>query len=124
MGAWVYDPSPPKVRCRAHGWPSPPAIARTSMTTHVMLMIRGGFGRIDCVVNGTGMPVKSCGDLLDVSLESFDLNFAVSVWTGCFLTQAICRKMLAAEGDFLESKRSVLFVSSRNAAIAAPEQGE
>ena len=36
---------------------------------------------------------------------------------------AVCKKMLAAEGAFPESARSVVFISSSNAVIAAPERG-
>jgi NAD(P)-dependent dehydrogenase (short-subunit alcohol dehydrogenase family) len=82
------------------------------------------FGRVDCLVNNAGVSVKSRGDLLDVSVESYDLNFAVNTRAGFFLTQSVCRKMLAAAGDFAESARSVVFISSSNAAIAAPERGE
>ncbi len=82
------------------------------------------FGRLDCLVNNAGVSVKSRGDLLDVSVESYDLNFAVNTRGAFFLTQAVCRRMLAAEGEFAESARSVVFISSSNAAIAAPERGE
>ncbi len=82
------------------------------------------FGRIDCLVNDAGVSVKSRGDLPDVSVESYDLNFAVNTRGAFFLTQAVCRRMLATAGDFVESARSVVFVSSSNAAIAAPERGE
>jgi 3-oxoacyl-[acyl-carrier protein] reductase len=86
--------------------------------------IFSAFGRVDCLVNNAGVSVKSRGDLLDVSIESYDLNFAVNTRGAFFLTQAVCRRMLRAKGDFPESARSVLFISSSNAAIAAPERGE
>lgn len=35
------------------------------------------FGRIDCPVNNAGVSAKSRGDLLDVSVDSYDLNFVV-----------------------------------------------
>jgi 3-oxoacyl-[acyl-carrier protein] reductase len=82
------------------------------------------FGRIDCLVNNAGVPVMSRGDLLDVSVESYDLNFAVNTRGAFFPTQAVCRRMLTAGGEFPESARSVVFTSSSNAAIAAPERGE
>jgi NAD(P)-dependent dehydrogenase (short-subunit alcohol dehydrogenase family) len=86
--------------------------------------IFGAFGRIDCLVNNAGVSVKSRGDLLDISIESYDLNFAVNTRGTFFLTQAVCRRMLAVAGDFPESARSVVFISSSNAVIAAPERGE
>ena len=86
--------------------------------------IFAAFGHIECLVNNAGVSAKSRGDLLDVSAESYDLNFAVNTRGAFFLTQAVCKKMLAAEGDFPENARSVVFISSSNAVIAAPERGE
>lgn len=82
------------------------------------------FGRLDCLVNNAGVSAKSRGDLLDVLPDSYDLNFAVNTRAAFFLTQAVSKRMLAAEGTFAESARSVVFISSSNAAIAAPERGE
>jgi NAD(P)-dependent dehydrogenase (short-subunit alcohol dehydrogenase family) len=52
-----------------------------------------------------------------------DLNFAVNARGAVLPTQAVCKKMLAAEADFPESARSVVFISSSYAVIAAPERG-
>ena len=82
------------------------------------------FGRLDCLVNNAGVSAKARGDLLDVSPDSYDLNFAVNTRGAFFLTQAVCRRMLLTPGSFPESARSVVFISSSNAAIAAPERGE
>ncbi len=82
------------------------------------------FGHLDCLVNNAGVSAKSRGDLLDVSAESYDLNFTMNTRGAFFLTQTVCKKMLAAEGEFPESARSVIFISSSNAVIAAPERGE
>lgn len=84
----------------------------------------GAFGRLDCLVNNAGVSARSRGDLLDVSVESYDLNFAVNTRGAFFLTQEVCRRMLQAGGEHVESARSVVFISSSNAAIAAPERGE
>jgi 3-oxoacyl-[acyl-carrier protein] reductase len=86
--------------------------------------IFGAFERIDCLVNNAGVSVTSRGDLLDVSVESYDRNFAVNTRGAFFLTQAVCRRMVQAKGSFAESARSVVFISSSNAVIAAPERGE
>ncbi len=73
------------------------------------------------MVSNAGLSAKSRGDLFDVSAESYDLNFAVNA-RGAFLTQAVCKKMLAAEATFPKA-RSVVLISSSNAVIAAPERG-
>jgi NAD(P)-dependent dehydrogenase (short-subunit alcohol dehydrogenase family) len=69
--------------------------------------IFAAFGHIECLVNNAGISAKSRGDLLDVSAESYDLNFTVNTRGAFFLTQAVCKKMLAAEDEFPESARSV-----------------
>ena len=80
-----------------------------------------GFGHIECLVNNAGLSAKSRGELFDVSAESYDLRRECA---RCVLpAQAVCKKMLAAEADFPESARSVVFISSSNAVIAAPERG-
>ncbi|MBI0539351.1 3-ketoacyl-ACP reductase [Roseomonas sp. KE2513] len=86
--------------------------------------VYAAFGRLDCLVNNAGVSVASRGDLLDVSVASYDTNFAVSTRAAFFLTQAVSRRMLAAESQGVEGSRSVVFISSSNAAIAAPERGE
>jgi NAD(P)-dependent dehydrogenase (short-subunit alcohol dehydrogenase family) len=82
------------------------------------------FGRIDSLVNNAGVSAKSRGDLLDVSADSYDLNFAVNTRGAFFLTQEVARRMIADEPHGVESARSIVFISSSNAAIAAPERGE
>lgn len=86
--------------------------------------IHAAFGRVDCLVNNAGVSAKCRGDLLEVTPESYDLNFAVNARAAFFLTQAVCRRMLADGIAFGESRRAVIFISSSNAAIASPERGE
>ena len=47
------------------------------------------FGRIDCLVNNAGVSAAVRGDLLAVSRESYDLNFAVNT-RGAFFSHSIC----------------------------------
>lgn len=86
--------------------------------------IYGAFGRVDCLVNNAGVSVKSRGDLLDVTPESYDQNFSVNTRAGFFLTQAMVRRMLGQQGQGGEGERSVIFISSSNAVIAALDRGE
>ena len=86
--------------------------------------IFAAFGHIECLVNNAGVSAKSRGDLLEVSAESHDLNFAANTRGAFFLIRAVCKKMPAADGDFPESARSVVFISSSDAVIAAPVRGK
>lgn len=92
--------------------------------------IQAAFGRIDCLVSNAGVSVMSRGDLLDVSPESYDLNFSVNTRAAFFLTQAVARRMLAAgpassngQGGG-EGEQSIVFISSSNAVIPALDRGE
>ena len=55
------------------------------------------FGRIDSLINVAGVSAKSRGDLLDVSVDSYDFNFAVNTRGAFFLTQAVSRRMTEEE---------------------------
>ena len=78
-------------------------------------------GRIDTLVNNAGVSVKVRGDLLDVTPESFDRLIAINLRGTFFLTQAIARRMLAAPS---EGFRSIITISSANAAAASLDRGE
>lgn len=81
------------------------------------------FGGIECLVNNAGVGVLSRGDLLDATPESWDRCFGVNARGGFFLTQAAARRMAAIDAP-KRGARSVVFVSSANAALASPERAE
>lgn len=79
------------------------------------------FGGIDCLVNNAGISVKVRGDLLDVAPDSFDRLIGVNLRGTFFLTQAVARRMLAEESS---NFRSIITISSTNAAAASLDRGE
>ncbi|MDX9859983.1 MAG: 3-ketoacyl-ACP reductase [Rhodospirillales bacterium] len=82
------------------------------------------FGSLDCLVNNAGVSVISRGDLLDVSVESFDRCIGVNLRGTFFLTQRIARWMVdhpAADGD---PHRSIVTISSSNARLVSIARGE
>lgn len=81
------------------------------------------FGGIECLVNNAGVGALRRGDLLEVTPESWDRCFAVNARGGFFLTQAAARRMVGPDAP-RRGARSVVFVSSANAALASPERGE
>jgi NAD(P)-dependent dehydrogenase (short-subunit alcohol dehydrogenase family) len=81
------------------------------------------FGEVHCLVNNAGVSVLTRGDLLDVGEESYDRCFNVNTRGTFFFTQAVARRMVAA-GDTGEAFRSIVFVTSSNAAAATIERGE
>ncbi|HEX7387296.1 MAG TPA: 3-ketoacyl-ACP reductase [Castellaniella sp.] len=80
------------------------------------------FGRLDALVNNAGIQVRNRGDLLDVTPERFDESIAVNLRGTFFLTQQAARRMIADGGP--ASGRSIVIVSSSNAALVSPEKGE
>jgi NAD(P)-dependent dehydrogenase (short-subunit alcohol dehydrogenase family) len=79
------------------------------------------FGRIDCLVNNAGVSVKTRGDMLEVSPESFDQLMGINLRGPFFLTQAVAKRMAAAPADAF---RSIVTVSSLNAEAASPDRAE
>lgn len=80
------------------------------------------FGRIDTLVNNAGVGAMVRGDLLDVSVESYDRCLNVNLRSHFFMTQAIARKMIANPSS--EHYRSVICISSSGAKIASILRGE
>lgn len=95
----------------------------SDITQHerILQLIIERFGRIDCLVNNAGISVRSRGDLLDISEESFDEQLAVNLRAHFFLTQRIARWMIA---NTSASYRSIITVSSSNAEAASTTRGE
>jgi NAD(P)-dependent dehydrogenase (short-subunit alcohol dehydrogenase family) len=81
------------------------------------------WGRIDCLVNNAGVGVLHRGDVLDVTPESFDRCIDVNTRAVFFLTQAVARHMLA-QGEIGEQHRSIVNITSSNAAAVSITRGE
>jgi NAD(P)-dependent dehydrogenase (short-subunit alcohol dehydrogenase family) len=81
------------------------------------------WGRIDCLVNNAGVPAMRRGDLLDVQPESFDRCISVNTRAVFFLSQAVARHLLAAEGHS-SNHRSIINITSSNAKAVSIARGE
>jgi 3-oxoacyl-[acyl-carrier protein] reductase len=79
------------------------------------------YGSLDCLVNNAGISVKTRGDLLDVSPESFDRLIDVNLRAPFFLTQTIARRMAEEQPN---SFRSIITISSINVEFASIDRAE
>jgi len=82
----------------------------------------GRWGRIDCLVNNAGVGAMQRGDLLDVSLESYDRCLGVNTRAMFFLSQAVAKAMLSTSDP--PTHRSILNITSSNAVAASITRGE
>lgn len=83
----------------------------------------GHFGRLDCLVNNAGVGVLQRGDLLDVSVESFDRCMRVNARAMFFLSQAVARHMIH-QGPIGAQHRSIINITSSNAVAVSISRGE
>ena len=79
------------------------------------------FGHLECLVNNAGVSVLSRGDLLDVSVESYDRCLDINLRGTFFLTQCFARYLLNYSADL---HRSIVTISSLNAVAASINRGE
>jgi NAD(P)-dependent dehydrogenase (short-subunit alcohol dehydrogenase family) len=81
------------------------------------------WGRVDCLVSNAGAGVLRRGDLLEVTPESFDRCIAVNTRAAFFLTQAVARHLLQ-QGEICAQHRSIIHITSSNAAAVSVSRGE
>lgn len=81
------------------------------------------WGRIDCLVNNAGVSVLSRGDLLDVSVESYNHCLDINTRGTFFLTQQIARQMIHSSWEE-GCRRCIVFITSANAVAASINRGE
>lgn len=96
-------------------------IAHTHSIAAVIERFAGELGPITCLVNNAGVQVAVRGDPLDVNEAEFDRLIGVNLRGTYFVTQLVARHMLAAPAA--EYPRSIITITSANAAMVSPEKG-
>jgi 3-oxoacyl-[acyl-carrier protein] reductase len=80
------------------------------------------FERLDCLVGNAGRGAVLRGDLLDLTVESFDAVMGVNLRGALFLTQAVARAMLARNDA--GRRRTIVAISSVSAEMVSPDRAE
>jgi NAD(P)-dependent dehydrogenase (short-subunit alcohol dehydrogenase family) len=83
--------------------------------------VEAAIGPIDTLVSNAGVPAMVRGDLLEMSVESFDRCMSVNLRGAFFLIQECTRRMCLAPG---ETYRSIHVVTSVSAEIVSPDRAE
>ena len=97
-------------------------LARVDEHTKLIERIVADSGPITCLVNNAGIAAAQRGDLLDVSVESFDRVLDVNLRRTFFLTQAVAKHMVGL--GHVATARSIITVSSVSAEMASVDRGE
>jgi NAD(P)-dependent dehydrogenase (short-subunit alcohol dehydrogenase family) len=97
----------------------------TRLDEHQQLVndVRTELGPVTCLANNAGVSSLKRGDILDLSVESFDRTLAVNLRGAFFLTQCVAREMCGQsteEGTY----RSIINITSANAQIVGPDRAD
>ncbi|MCG8508821.1 MAG: 3-ketoacyl-ACP reductase [Rhodospirillales bacterium] len=82
------------------------------------------FGFLDCLVNNAGVSVLNRGDMLEMTVESYDRCLNTNLRGSFFLTQRVAKWMVAHPAAESDPPRAIVSVSSVNAEIMAIERAE
>lgn len=93
----------------------------------VLDRIEQAWGPVDCLVNNAGVTSLVRGDMLELTVESFDRSIGINLRGTFFLTQAVGKRMATAHSPLGEAParwRSVITISSSNAEIVGDNRAD
>jgi NAD(P)-dependent dehydrogenase (short-subunit alcohol dehydrogenase family) len=95
------------------------------LENHVAMLDRAeaAIGPLSTLVNNAGVSVRSRGDLLDVTEDSYDNCMAVNAKAQFFLSQAFAQRLVDRERND-DRFYSLINVTSANASSVAVQRGE
>ncbi len=102
---------------------APGDIAEPASHAEILATAEAALGPLTTLVNNAGVSVLARGDLLDVSLASWDRCQAVNTRGTFFLTQAFARRLLTRRQPE-EVHRSIVTITSANAVGVSITRGE
>lgn len=101
----------------------PGDVADLDLQQSMLDAIINRWGRLDCLVNNAGTAALSRGDLLDVSLESYEHCQNINSRAMFFFCQKAARQMLG-QGQLANQHRSIINITSCSARILSISRGE
>lgn len=99
----------------------PGDISDTAVHDAMLDLAEAQIGPLTTLVNNAGVSVLNRGDLLDVTMESYNRCLDINARGTFFLTQAFARRLLKLETS---AHRSIVTVSSANAVAVSITRGE
>lgn len=78
-------------------------------------------GPVTTLISNAGVPALHRGDLLDMTVESFDHTHTINLRGAFFLAQAVARQMLSLPAT---PYRSICFITSASARMVSVERAE
>jgi len=82
------------------------------------------FGNLHCLVNNAGVSAIKRGDILDMTVESWDRCLDINARGPFFLTQRIVRRWLKSPVETAAFPRSVVSITSSNVKVVSPTRIE
>ncbi len=82
------------------------------------------FGNLHCLVNNAGVSAITRGDILDMTLESWDRCLETNLRGPFFLTQRIVKRWLKTPPETDTFPRAIVTITSANVTIVSPTRAE
>ncbi|TKI05116.1 3-ketoacyl-ACP reductase [Martelella alba] len=101
----------------------PGDVADLANQQNILDAVSRRWGRLDCLVNNAGTAALKRGDLLDVTLESYEHCQNINSRSLFFLSQKAAKQMLA-QGELGRQHRSIINITSCSARILSISRGE
>jgi 3-oxoacyl-[acyl-carrier protein] reductase len=99
-------------------------IGQTNSHAGILEFLKKKFGRLDVLVNNTGVAPKVREDLLEASEESFDRLMSINLRGPYFLTQRLARWMIELRRQIENYSPAIINVSSVSAYTSSPNRGD